>query len=343
MSLKKEAYSLHGCQFAVQQESMVMEVKETNKHANGAGKSLGYIDNLISFIEDKFNCLDKRLKKIEANVQKIDSLEENTSDMREMSGQINKIVDLGEFLNSAYYNLKTTVDNDLSIVTPATVEPSLTTNFGILKKDPIIIPSTQQEERPFKDYFSPLANLSTSYIRYPNVTVRSFELKPSVLNCLPTFYGLENEDPYNHLNGFHAICQTFKYENFSDDDVKLRLFPFSLKDRAHSWLNTLPTNSITSWEQMVTKFLNKYFSVHKTNAIRREISEFTQREDEQFFETWERFNGLLLKCPHHEYEKWHQCQYFLEGLLPNVQEWLMATSGGELMSKSGGELMSKSA
>ncbi|KAH9671201.1 hypothetical protein KPL70_017267 [Citrus sinensis] len=194
------------------------------------------------------------------------------------------------------------------------------------------------QERPFKDYFSPLANLSTSCIRYPNVAARSFELKPSVLNCLPTFYGLENEDPYNHLNDCHAICQTFKYENFSNDDVKLRLFPFSLKDRARSWLNTLPANSISSWEQMVTKFLNKYFPVHKTNAIRREISEFTQREDEQFFETWERFNGLLLKCPHHGYEKWHQCQYFLEGLLPNVQEWLMATSGGELMSKSSLEI-----
>ncbi|KAH9686903.1 hypothetical protein KPL70_014565 [Citrus sinensis] len=194
------------------------------------------------------------------------------------------------------------------------------------------------QERPFKDYFSPLANLSTSCIRYPNVAARSFELKPSVLNCLPTFYGLENEDPYNHLNDFHAICQTFKYENFSDDDVKLRLFPFSLKNRARSWLNTLPANSISSWEQMVTKFLNKYFPVHKTNAIRREISEFTQRDDEQFFETWERFNGLLLKCPHHGYEKWHQCQYFLEGLLPNVQEWLMATSGGELMSKSASEI-----
>ena len=66
-------------------------------------------------------------------------------------------------------------------------------------------------------------------------------------------------------------------------DVKLRLFSFSLKDRARSWFNTLPANSITSWEQMATKVLNKYFPVHKTNAIRREISEFTWREDEQFF------------------------------------------------------------
>ena len=36
-------------------------------------------------------------------------------------------------------------------------------------------------ERQFKDYFSLLANLSTSCIRYPIVAARSFELKPSVL------------------------------------------------------------------------------------------------------------------------------------------------------------------
>ena len=85
------------------------------------------------------------------------------------------------------------------------------------------------QERPFKDYFSPLANLSTSSIRHPNVAATSFELKPNVLNCLPTFYGLKNENSYNHLNDFHAICQIFKYEKFSDNDVKLRLFPFFFK------------------------------------------------------------------------------------------------------------------
>ena len=94
---------------------------------------------------------------------------------------------------------------------------------------------------------------------------------------------LRNEDPYNYLNTFYAICQTFKYEFFLDEHVKLRLFPFSLKNIARSWFNTLPINSIPSLEQKVTKFLNKYFQMHKTNAIRKEILEFTQREDEQFF------------------------------------------------------------
>ena len=78
-----------------------------------------------------------------------------------------------------------------------------------------------------------------------NVSVRSFKLKPNVLNCLPSFYGLENKDQYSHLNNFHIICQTFKYENFSDENVKLRLFSFSLRDRACFWFNTLLANSIT--------------------------------------------------------------------------------------------------
>ena len=116
--------------------------------------------------------------------------------------------------------------------------------------------SQAPQERSFKDYFSLLANSSTSCIRYLNVTTRSFELKLSVLNCLASFYGLENEDPYNHLNDFHVVCQTFKFEIVLDKDVKLRLFPFSLKDRTRSWINISLANNVTSWEVLVTKFLN---------------------------------------------------------------------------------------
>ena len=93
------------------------------------------------------------------------------------------------------------------------LEKTLRTHKHIVIKNKIEMNLQQQQpspqERPFRDYFSPLANLSTSCIRYPNVAARSFELKPSVLNCLPTFYGLKNKDSYNYLNDFHVICQTF--------------------------------------------------------------------------------------------------------------------------------------
>ena len=46
--------------------------------------------------------------------------------------------------------------------------------------------------------------------------------------------------------------------------LSLYFFPSSLKDKARSWINILPANNITSREQTVTKFLNKYFLVHRS-------------------------------------------------------------------------------
>jgi len=64
---------------------------------------------------------------------------------------------------------------------------------------------------------------------------------------LPLFYGLRTEDPYKHLDEFIEICSTIRLHNFSEDALRMRLFPFSLKDKAKFWLNSLETNSITSW------------------------------------------------------------------------------------------------
>ena len=70
------------------------------------------------------------------------------------------------------------------------------------------------QERPFKDYFSPLTKLSTSCIRYPNVTTMSFELKPGVLNCVLSFYGQKNKFPYNHLNNFQVFAKLLNIKVF---------------------------------------------------------------------------------------------------------------------------------
>ncbi|MBC2863256.1 retrotransposon gag domain-containing protein [Klebsiella pneumoniae] len=100
----------------------------------------------------------------------------------------------------------------------------------------------------------------------------------------------------------------------------LGCFHFHLKDKAKAWLNSLPTGSITSWNQLVNKFLGKFFPMSKTDALRREISDFYQKEGEQFYECWERFNDLLLKCPHHGFETWRLVKYFYDGLIPSNRQ-----------------------
>ena len=107
-----------------------------------------------------------------------------------------------------------------------------------------------------------------------------YEIKPSIINLLPSFYGLNNEDPYNHIDDFLVICSTVRINNFSSEALKMFLFPFSLKDKANYWLGTLPANSITTWAQLQQKFLDKYFSVGKTNQYRRAITSFAQTDNE---------------------------------------------------------------
>ena len=88
-----------------------------------------------------------------------------------------------------------------------------------------------------------------------------------------------------HVKDFLEICATCKLQNFIDNSVCLRLFLFSLKDKAKAWLNSLSPGSITSWELLVTKFLTKFFPMAKTNALRREIVDFYQDKQEKFYES----------------------------------------------------------
>ncbi|KAF7812005.1 DNA-directed DNA polymerase [Senna tora] len=42
--------------------------------------------------------------------------------------------------------------------------------------------------------------------------------------------GLENEDPYNRLKEFHVVFSSMKPDRITEEQIKLRAFPFSLED-----------------------------------------------------------------------------------------------------------------
>ena len=144
--------------------------------------------------------------------------------------------------------------------------------------------------------------------------VAQYEIKFSIIQMLPSFYGLTNEDPYKHLDEFLEICSTVKIQNFSDDALRLKLFPFSLKDKAKHWLNSLDSITISTWDHLQREFLKKYFPIEKINQIRKAITSFSQLEGKLFHETWERLRDLIRKCPHHAVPKWQLCQCFYDSL-----------------------------
>ncbi|BFG24791.1 hypothetical protein CerSpe_110650 [Prunus speciosa] len=86
----------------------------------------------------------------------------------------------------------------------------------------------------------------------------------TMLQNSSVFCGLPNEDPNIHLAIFLEICDTSKFNGVSDDAIRLRLFPFSLKDKAKLWLLSQPQDSIRTWDDLSKKFLAKFFPRAKT-------------------------------------------------------------------------------
>ena len=126
------------------------------------------------------------------------------------------------------------------------------------------------------------------------------------------FTGLPHEDPNAHILNFLEVCDV-KYNGVSDDVIRLRLFPFSLKDKAKHWLTIEPPDSITSWDELVNKFLTRFFPLPKAAKLRIIINNFYHLDVESFYEAWERYKDLLRKFPKHNLPKWMQVHHFYNG------------------------------
>ncbi|XP_027368226.1 uncharacterized protein LOC113874201 [Abrus precatorius] len=131
------------------------------------------------------------------------------------------------------------------------------------------------------------------------------------------------------------IDQTLRRINgVSEDAIRLRLFPFSLRDKAKCWLQAQPQGSISTWPDLVNKFLIKYFPPSKAAKIRGEITSFVQQEGEPLYEAWERYKELLRKCPHHCIPEWMQLETFYNGMTAATKTMIDAAAGGSLSSKT---------
>ncbi|XP_076958958.1 uncharacterized protein LOC143634874 [Bidens hawaiensis] len=130
-------------------------------------------------------------------------------------------------------------------------------------------------------------------VTQPEIAV-SFEIKSSIIHMVEnsvSFHGLQNEDPHAHVSLFLRLCATFKINNCSDDAVRLRLFPFSLRESA--------------------------------------LECFRVDDDESLHAAWERFKGLLRKCPHHGLSRGLQCRTFFDALSGAQKQAVDQVAGGD--------------
>ncbi|KAL6338382.1 hypothetical protein AAG906_018753 [Vitis piasezkii] len=112
-------------------------------------------------------------------------------------------------------------------------------------------------------------------------------IRPHIVPLLPTFHGMESENPYAHIKEFEE----------------------------------------------------KYFPTHRTNGLKRQISNFSAKENEKFHECWERYMEAINACPHHGFDTWLLVSYFYDGMSSSMKQILETMCGGDFMSKNPDEAM----
>nr|GEZ53170.1 hypothetical protein [Tanacetum cinerariifolium] len=162
----------------------------------------------------------------------------------------------------------------------------------------------------------------------------NFELKGQFLKELRTntFSGSDHEDANEHIEKVLEMVDLFHIPNITIVQVILRAFSMSLTGAASRWLRNEPTGSITTYDGLKIKFLNKYCPPAQTAKKMEEINNFQQEPYENLYQAWKQFKELLMKCPQHYLTEMREVILFYNGLgIPTRQNF---NSIGAIPSKT---------
>ncbi|GKF10586.1 hypothetical protein Tco_0048512 [Tanacetum coccineum] len=127
-----------------------------------------------------------------------------------------------------------------------------------LEESPVV---TMADQRTMAELLrAPTEGYAEAIVVLP-ILAEHFELKHSLINMMTSdqFFGLEKDNPQDHIRWFNKITSTIKYKDVPNSAIKLMLFPFSLAGAARRWLEKEPPRSILTLEDLVSKFINEFF------------------------------------------------------------------------------------
>ncbi|KAJ9567441.1 hypothetical protein OSB04_003407 [Centaurea solstitialis] len=161
---------------------------------------------------------------------------------------------------------------------------------------------------------------------------RVVEINKGLIKMINTisFDGEPSGNPYQHLEAFEDICDLV---NTREDEVKLRVFSFTLTNRAKDWFKKLSPGSITTWDDLKSAFLSRYFPISRANKIRAEIRNFKQGKD-SLVKSWGRYKDLFLIFPNHCIDDREMISVFYAGLTNDSRLRLDSSCGGIFPYKS---------
>ncbi|GJV06685.1 hypothetical protein Tco_1344341 [Tanacetum coccineum] len=80
-----------------------------------------------------------------------------------------------------------------------------------------------------------------------------------------TFNGIIGENTFKHIDNFLEVVGPLKIKGLSQDRFRLSIFPISLAGAASEWFKKDCIGSVTTWEDLVEKFVQKFYQLSDNN------------------------------------------------------------------------------
>jgi hypothetical protein len=130
---------------------------------------------------------------------------------------------------------------------------------------------------------------------------RPFKIKVSTIRMVQHSPFTSKEDLNLHLQAFVQLCQIFDEDGVTQDQMRARLFSFSLRGKAFCWYHTLLVESKQDWEVLMRNIMKEFYSLTKTQSLRKKIDTIIQLHMEMIEEALEHFNEYMRA----EFLEWH--------------------------------------
>nr|GEZ91639.1 hypothetical protein [Tanacetum cinerariifolium] len=136
----------------------------------------------------------------------------------------------------------------------------------ILEESPV---DTMTDQRTMAELLRAPTEGYVEAIVVPPILAEQFELNHSLINVMTSdqFFGLEKDNPHDHIRWFNKITSTIKYKDVPNSAIKLMLFLFSLAGAARRWLEKEPPCSILTWEDLVSNPHHGFTELHQLDTF----------------------------------------------------------------------------
>ena len=129
------------------------------------------------------------------------------------------------------------------------------------------------------------------------INANDFELKPALIIMVQQnrFAGHPTENPSEHLGRFLRIADSNKMSVVKPEVIQLQLFPFSFRDMAITWFNSLPLESVNTWEELMRAYFNRFLIPSLQSKQTREFINSKHGGNEDRHIAWREFAGYHIR------------------------------------------------